>query len=305
MNAHVMLVHHTRYRYDRPVHLGPQTIRLHPTPGCPNVRGHSLDITPDPHVRTWGEDRFGNRIARVSFPERVTHFDITVRLTTDQTPVDPFRFTIAPAARNWPAQGAGSNPALAAYMQTTPPATTTTPTPLLDEITAQWRARLPCPTLELLVALTRDIAARITYRIRLEAGVWSPEQTLRNGAGSCRDSAWLLIAILRRLGFAARFVSGYLFQPERDAPERMGCELHAWTQVHVPGAGWIGLDTTSGLLAAQGHIPLAVAVTPHEAAPVSGLLDKCVATFEAVMETIPLPGLTHTPLRQQRSILSS
>ncbi|GAB6967662.1 hypothetical protein JCM25156A_16990 [Komagataeibacter kakiaceti JCM 25156] len=305
MNAHAMLVHHTRYRYDRPVHLGPQTIRLHPAPGCGNVLSHTLDIAPTPHIRTWGADRFGNRIAHVSFPERVTHFDITVRLTTDQTPTDPFRFTIAPAARLWPMADARTDPALAAYMRNTRPPATTTPTPLLDAMTARWRATLPCPTLDLLVALTRDIATRITYRIRLEAGVWSPEQTLRNGAGSCRDSAWLLITVLRRLGFAARFVSGYLFQPERDAPERMGCELHAWTQVHVPGADWIGLDTTSGLLAAQGHIPLAVAVTPHEAAPVSGLLDKCVATFEAVMETVSLPAPTQAPLRQQRSILSS
>ena len=292
MNAHAMLVHHTRYRYDRPVHLGPQTIRLHPLPGTRNVLSHALDIAPATHTRTWSNDACGNRIARVVFGERVTHFDVTVRLTTDQTPTDPFTFTIAPHARLWSANGMNADPALGAYLLAPHKATEATPTPLLDALTREWRATLPCPTLDLLTGLTRAIAARITYCIRLEAGVWSPEETLRNAAGSCRDSAWLLIAVLRRLGFAARFVSGYLFQPERDAPERLGCELHAWTQVYIPGAGWIGLDTTSGLLAAQGHVPLAVAVTPQDAAPVSGLLDQCVATFEAVMETMPLPAMS-------------
>ncbi|BAK84611.1 transglutaminase family protein [Komagataeibacter medellinensis] len=302
MNTHAMLVHQTRYHYDRPVHLGPQTIRLHPLPGCASMISYSMDIAPAQHNCTWDHDAFGNRIARITFAERVTHFDITVRLATDQTPTNPFHFTIAPSARLWPA-GAETfkDHAPAPYRQ--PACPPDTPTPLLDALVARWRATGPRPALEILVELTRAIATRIAYRIRLEAGVWSPEETLRNGAGSCRDSAWLLIAVLRRLGLAARFVSGYLFQPRPDAPGQYGAELHAWVQAYLPGAGWIGLDTTSGLLAAQGHVPLAVAATPHQAAPVSGLLDQCVATFEAVMETFPLPaGSQVLPLQRQARI---
>ncbi|GAN86887.1 transglutaminase [Komagataeibacter intermedius TF2] len=297
-----MLVHHTRYRYDRPVHLGPQTIRLRPVAACRNILFHSMDIAPQPCTRTWGLDAFGNHAARITFPERVTHFDITIRLATDQTPVNPFHFTMAPSACRWPADGACDTPALGPYMQAADEAGDGAPTPLLDAFVQEWRALLPSPTLDLLVNLTRTIAARITYRIRTEAGVWSPEDTLRNAAGSCRDSAWLLIAVLRRLGFAARFVSGYLFQPDLNAPDRLGCDLHAWTQVHLPGAGWIGLDTTSGLLAAQGHIPLAVAPTPPQAAPVSGLLDQCVATFEAIMETVPMPPIADMASQPHRAI---
>ncbi|GCE84476.1 transglutaminase family protein [Komagataeibacter diospyri] len=302
MNAHAILVHHTRYRYDRPVHLGPQTIRLHPVPGCRSILSHNMDVAPLPCTRIWGQDTFGNRIARITFPERVTHFDITIRLATDQTPVNPFHFTLDPSARHWPAGRTCDDPALAPYRLNAADSGDGSPTPLLDAFVREWRAMLPCPTLDLLVDLTRDIASRITYRIRPEAGVWSPEETLSHGAGSCRDSAWLLIAVLRRLGFAARFVSGYLFQPDLNAPDRLGCDLHAWTQVHVPGAGWIGLDTTSGLLAAQGHIPLAVGTTPQQAAPVSGLLDQCVATFEAVMETMPMPPVADMASTARRAI---
>ena len=302
MNAHAMLVHHTRYRYDRPVHLGPQTIRLRPVASCANILSHSMDVSPARCTRTWARDTFGNHIARVTFPERVTHFDITIRLATDQTPINPFHFTIAPSARHRSVDATCDDPALAPYALAANDTGDGPPTPLLDALVREWRAMLPCPTLDLLVGLTRAIAARITYRIRPEAGVWSPEETLRHAAGSCRDSAWLLIAVLRHLGFAARFVSGYLFQPEPGAPDRLGCDLHAWTQVHVPGAGWIGLDTTSGLLAAQGHIPLAVAPTPQQAAPVSGLLDQCVATFEAVMETMPVPPVVDMASTARRAI---
>ncbi|MGY6768080.1 transglutaminase family protein [Komagataeibacter sp. NFXK3] len=303
MNARAMLVHHTRYRYDRPVHLGPQTIRLHPLPGCASMLAHELSISPAPSTQAWCHDPFGNRVARITFNERVTHFDITATLTTDQTPIIPRTLVVAPAARIWTAQSVDDGPSLVAYRH---PATTdapTAPTPHLDALAAKWRARLPCPTAELLMDLTRAIAADITYRIRPEAGVWSPEETLGQGVGSCRDTAWLLIAILRRLGFAARFVSGYLFQPERDAPGQLGCELHAWTQVHVPGAGWVGLDTTSGLRAAQGHVALAAAPRPQQAAPVSGLLDQCEATFEATMRTTVLPP--HAACTKLRSSLSS
>ncbi|GAN69809.1 transglutaminase [Acetobacter orleanensis JCM 7639] len=330
-----MLTHQTRYRYDRPVFLGPQIIRLRPSPtdGTP-VRAYALRVEPSECKQTWQCDRFGNHIAKVIFSECVTSFDIMVRLEADLTPRDPFDFTLAPVARYWrpPAalaallqntlelqnipepllfqqqvmqqQQAGSisvqHQALAALQACAQSQFYTTEEqgelesyrstslvgPHLHAFLADWVAKAPHDTLEMLVALNRALAARVKYQVRLEPGVWSPEETLSRGAGSCRDSAWLMIAVLRHLGFAARFVSGYLIQSSQTAEgeETLTCDLHAWAEAFLPGAGWIGFDTTSGLLAAQGHLPLAATPSPEQAAPVSGLLDYCNATFDVSMQ---------------------
>ncbi|WP_279184812.1 transglutaminase family protein [Acetobacter sp. KSO5] len=330
MSSHVMLTHTTRYRYDRPVFLGPQTIRLRPsgTARTP-VRSYALRVDPVASKQSWHQDGFGNNVAEVVFAERVTHFDITVRLEADLTPRNPFDFTLAPAARRWtppvafattlseesaPAQHqqqamqqqqqacaiAGSQQAetdlpacphqfytpeeqakLALY-RATPPAG-----PHLHAFLTDWVEKAPRDTLDMLVALNRALAARIGYQLRLEPGVWSPEETLARGVGSCRDSAWLMIALLRHLGFAARFVSGYLIQSSQTAEgeEALTCDLHAWAEAFLPGAGWVGFDTTSGLLTAQGHLPLAATPAPEQAAPVTGLLDQCKATFDVSMQT--------------------
>lgn len=265
MNRPVTLVHRTSYRYDRPVSLGPQTIRLRPDATCPTpIASYAMDILPHGHQRTWRHDAFGNHEACVTFGQKVRHFDITVRLTADLAP-------LAPGLR--PRTGAlGSPPA--AFTQPLPAG------PHLRAFLADAMAIHDPDPVARLVAVNRMIATRIAYRTRMEAGVWEAEETLARQTGSCRDSAWLFIQVLRHMGIAARFVSGYLIQP--DAGDA-ACDLHAWAQAHVPGRGWVGFDTTSGLLASQGHIPLAVALRPEQVAPVSGLLDSCNATLDVSM----------------------
>lgn len=304
MSSHVMLTHQTRYRYDRPVCLGPQTIRLRPTRTARTpVRSYALQVEPGGCRQTWHQDSYGNQVAEVLFAERVTRFDITVQLEADLTPRNPFDFTLTPPARDWmPPAGPASTRLddeasgvarqqpfyapeehgwLAPYCVPQPAG------PHLRAFLTEWMEQAPTDTLEMLVALNRAVASRIGYQIRLEPGVWTPEETLARATGSCRDSAWLMIALLRHLGFAARFVSGYLIQSNRNAEgeDILTCDLHAWAEAFLPGAGWVGFDTTSGLLTAQGHLPLAATPAPEQAAPVTGLLDQCTATFDFSMQT--------------------
>ncbi|MBX3658003.1 MAG: transglutaminase family protein [Ramlibacter sp.] len=286
MSIHAALNHVTHYRYDRPVNLGPQVIRLRPAPHCrSNVISYSLRIEPEGHFINWQQDPFANYQARVVFPEKVTEFKVTVDLVVEMSVYNPFDFFLEPAAENFPFR---YNKALAAELAPYLVAEPVTPLvqAYLDRIDLTERR-----TIDFLVALNQQVAQDIQYLIRMEPGVQTPEETLTKASGSCRDSGWLLVQLLRHCGLAARFVSGYLIQLTPDVKALDGpsgttvdfTDLHAWCEVYLPGAGWIGLDATSGLLAGEGHIPLACTPQPSSAAPIEGAVDKAEVEFGHAM----------------------
>jgi len=274
MSIRAAIHHLTHYRYDRPVSLGPQIIRLRPAPHSrARVISHSLKVTPSDHFVNHQQDPYGNWLARYVFSELVRELKIEVDVVADMTVYNPFDFFVEESAETWPFEyGEDLRPDLVLYR---------TPEPAGPRLKAFLHGidRSPRRTIDFMVDLNHRLAREIEYVIRMEPGVQSPEETFERGSGSCRDSSWLLAQILRHLGLAARFVSGYLIQLKPDLVALDGppgtdhdfTDLHAWAEVYLPGAGWIGLDPTSGLLAGESHIPLAA--TPHyrNAAPISGV----------------------------------
>src|SRR5206468_8755645 len=263
----------------------PHEIRLRPAPHCRTpVLGCSLNVDPAKNFLNWQQDPYGNWIARFVFPEPSTSLDITVDLVADMTVVNPFDFFVEPYAEFYPF---GYSPALAKelipFLDAAPAG------PRLAAWLAAFRATLRPgeKTVDMLVRLNRQVQHEIRYLVRMEPGVQTPEETFDRAQGSCRDSGWLLVQILRHLGHAARFASGYLIQLVADVKSLDGpsgtdkdfTDLHAWAEVYLPGAGWIGLDPTSGLLAGEGHLPLACTADPGNAAPVVGFTDPCQVEF--------------------------
>ena len=278
--------HVTHYKYDRPVTLSPQIIRLRPAPhNRTRVISHTLRVLPETHFVNHQQDPYGNWLARFVFPEPVLEFRIEVDLVADMTVYNPFDFFVEESAQFWPFQyPLDIAEDLSIYM--TPEETGPELEMYLDGI-----PREKAKTVDFLVELNRQLQQDIDYIVRMEPGVQTPDETLTIGKGSCRDTSWLLVQILRHLGFAARFVSGYLIQLKPDLEALDGpsgtdhdfTDLHAWCEVYLPGAGWIGLDPTSGLFAGEGHIPLACSPEPSSAAPISGGLDECEVEFEHLM----------------------
>ncbi len=282
MSIRVALKHLTQYRYDRPVRLGPQLVRLRPAPHsrC-RILSYALQVEPQEHFLNWEQDPFANHLAVLVFPQATRLLHITVNLMVEISGDNPFDFSLEPQARQVPFQyGADLTRDLAPYLDPEPV------TPRLEQY-LQRIDRRPQATVEFLVALNQRLQQDIAYLVRLEPGVQTPEQTLALGSGSCRDSSWLLVQLLRHLGLAARFVSGYSVPIQAAVEATDGStgtdvdstDLHAWCEVFLPGAGWIGMDPTSGLFAGEGHIPLACTPEPSAAAPVEGEVGPCEVEF--------------------------
>jgi len=282
MSIHVALSHVTHYRYDRAIMLGPQVVRLRPAPHARTpVLAYSQRVTPAKHFLNWQQDPQANWLARLVFPEPVRELKIEIDLVAEMSVINPFEFFLEPSAGEFPFRYDESQLfELQSFLKKTPL------TPLFKSYLNKV-PRAPAPTVDFLVALNKRMAQDIRYLIRMTPGIQTPEETLSAASGSCRDSGWLLVQLLRHLGIAARFVSGYLIQLKADQRSLDGpsgtevdfTDLHAWCEAYLPGAGWVGLDPTSGLFAGEGHIPLACSPEPSSAAPITGATEEAQVEF--------------------------
>ncbi|QJC56701.1 hypothetical protein HC248_02011 [Polaromonas vacuolata] len=282
MSIHVALSHITHYKYDRLVTLGPQIVRLRPAPHSrTQILSYSLKIEPLDHFINWQQDPFANYQARLVFAKPTREFKVTVDMVVDMVVLNPFDFFLEPEAEEFPFKyQSAMQKELAPYLVTEPA------TPLLQAYLDKIDLT-PRRTNDFLVSVNQGLQQAIAYSIRMEPGVQTPEETLTLACGSCRDTGWLMVQLFRHLGLAARFVSGYLIQLKADVKSLDGpsgaeadfTDLHAWCEVFLPGAGWVGLDPTSGLMAGEGHIPLACTPDPSSAAPIEGGVDESEVEF--------------------------
>jgi len=282
VSIRVALHHRTTYHYDRAIQLGPQVIRLRPAPHSRTpISSYSLKIEPSEHFINWQQDPQSNYMARIIFNKTTKIFDVTVDFIAEMTVVNPFDFFLEPDAEEFPfTYDASLAREIAPFLHKDEAG------PLLRGYLASI-PRFKRRSIDFLVDLIQRLKTDIHYQIRMEPGVQEPEQTLQLRNGSCRDTAWLLVHLLRHMGLAARFVSGYLIQLKPDQKSLDGpsgadvdfTDLHAWCEVYLPGAGWVGLDPTSGLFAGEGHIPVAATPEPQSAAPISGLVEPAEVEF--------------------------
>jgi uncharacterized protein (DUF2126 family)/transglutaminase-like putative cysteine protease len=294
MTIKVALEHRTTYTFDRSVRVFPHVVRLRPAPHSRTaIEAYSLRVEPADHFINWQQDAVGNFVYRLTFPNPMSQLTITVGLIADLKVINPFDFFIEDWAETWPSAGFTYPEPLAEDLKpylrpVDEKGAGSGPGELVQAWVSTFAMAPGTRTINFLVELNRRVNGDLGYSLRMEHGVQTPDFTLRTGVGSCRDFAWLLVSILRQMGLAARFVSGYLVQLASDVKALDGpsgpaadfTDLHAWAEVYIPGAGWIGLDPTSGLFAGEGHIPLAATPSPESAAPITGKTDPC----EAVME---------------------
>ncbi|MFL6417379.1 MAG: DUF2126 domain-containing protein [Bryobacteraceae bacterium] len=288
MPIKVALNHRTSFTYDKPVSLGPQVARLRPAPHCRTpILSYVLRVSPEPESLHWQQDPNSNHLARALFSGKTQRFEVEVDLIADLSPINPFDYVLEPGAEHYPFDYPESLArSLEPYLGLEPG----------GSLFQRWIDRLPVdpqPTLSFLVDVNRRIRDEVAYLTRLEPGIQTPEETLLRRSGSCRDSTWLLVQVLRHLGIAGRFASGYLVQLASDAPDgnavrKDSLDLHAWAEAYLPGAGWVGFDPTSGLLATEGHIPLACSPEPSDAAPITGTVEPSGVAFSYSMTTTRL-----------------
>jgi len=274
----LLTIHHkTEYRYAYPVAFGEHRIMLRPRDGHDlRVKSCVLDITPKPMRLRWIHDVFGNSVAIATFDERADLLAFTCKVTIDHNPADEFALTPDDPAFFYPfLYDSEEFPDLRQFV-----------TPNYSdpdgELSAWARNFLddeaPTPTFRILSGITHGIRENFAYRRRHERGTQHPLDTLQTGSGTCRDYALLMIEALRRLGIAARFVSGYLYTGDR--AHDGGGSTHAWVQVYLPSAGWIEFDPTNGIVGTRDLIRVAVARDPSQAIPLHGTYLGAAGAFD-------------------------
>ena len=291
MAIRVALYHKTRYDYDRLATLGPQIIRLRPAPHCRTpIVSYSLKVLPQDHFLNWQQDPQSNYLARLVVNEPTDVFSIEVDLVVDLAPINPFDFFLDDDAEYYPFV---YNKSLKRELR--PYFAKRAMTPLFQEFLESIEAldTNEIRSIDFLALVNQKVFSSLQYTLRMDPGIFTPEKTLKESKGSCRDFAWLLVNLYRRLGLAARFVSGYSIQlaPDQKPVDETAaagvqedvCDLHAWCEVYLPGAGWIGLDPTSGLFCGEGHIPLATSADAKGSSPIEGGITKCNTEFDVEM----------------------